>query len=77
MGQARGHEQLGSVGDDALDEAGEGVKNTGGLARVELILLADVAGQGAGGEDGDGVVGRAEVGQTHQGGYAQFGTSLA
>ena len=54
-------------------EAGEGVKNARCLPGVKLVSAADVAGNGAGSQDGDGVVSGAEVGQTDQGGDAQFG----
>ena len=75
--QAGGDEHLGAVGDDALHEAREGVQDAGHLAAVELEMPADVARNGACGDDGDGVVGRTQVGDAHQGGNAQFGSPLA
>ena len=37
----------------------------------------DVLGYGAGGDDGNGVVGGAEIGDADQGGDAEFGSPLA
>ena len=37
----------------------------------------DVLGYGAGGDDGNGVVGGAKIGYAHQCGYAQFRSPLA
>ena len=75
--QAGSDEHLGAVGDDALHEAREGVQYAGYLAAVELEVLADVACDRACGDDGDGVVGRTQVGDAHQCGDAQFGSPLA
>ena len=72
-----GQEELGSVRDDALDEAGEGIKDTGSLAWVEVILLRDLARDLPCGEDGDGIVSRADIRHGDEGRNSEFGTALA
>ena len=66
-----------TVGDDALHKAGEGVQYAGHLAAVELEMMTNVARDGSRCDDGDGVVCGAEVSYAHQGGDAQFRSSLS
>ena len=73
-GQPGSNEHLCAVGDEALRQAREGIEYAGRLAAVQVEALGNVAGNGTGGDDGDGVVGRTEVGDAHQGGDAQFGS---
>ena len=56
---------------------GEGVQYAGCFPAVQVEADGDVLGYGAGGDDGNGVVGGAEIGDADQGGDAEFGSPLA
>ena len=75
-GELRGKEELCAIGDEPLDEAGEGIEYRGSLAWVEAVLLGDLSGDLACGEDSDGVIGSAEVSYGDQGGDGEFSTTL-
>lgn len=76
-GEAGGHEELCAVGDEALGKAAEGVEQRGAHAAVYAVAVGNVAGYGAHGDEGDGVVGGAEVGQDDEQGDGGLGTALA
>ena len=61
-GKSGGYQHLRSVGDDSLHEAWEGVQYAGCFPAVQVEAEGDVLGYGAGGDDGNGVVGGAEIG---------------
>ena len=73
--EAGGHQQLRAVRDQPLDKAGEGVKDAGDALPVKAEAVADILGYAADGDDGDGVVGRAEVGEADECGDAELGTA--
>ncbi len=73
--EAGGHQQLRAVRDQPLDEAGEGVKDAGNALPVKAEAVADILGYAADGDDGDGVVGRAEVGEADERGEAELGAA--
>ena len=58
-------EHLRTVRDETLRQAWEGVKDAGRFAAVQSETLGDVAGDGAGSDNGNSVVGRAEVGNAY------------
>ena len=74
-GQAACNEHLCAVGDDALCHAAEGVEDAGGASGGDAVLLGYASGQRSYAQDGDGVVGGAEVSQHYQGCHAELGTS--
>ena len=71
-GKGRAHEELGTIGEDALDDAGGGVEEAGGAGARDAVFLRDAAGDVADGDDGDGVIGGAEVGEGCHEGDAGF-----
>ena len=73
--QSGRHQHLRPVRDNALDEAGEDVEEAGAAARVDVEAVGDVLRDRPCHDEGDGVVGRTEVGEAHEGGDAGFGTS--
>ena len=75
-GQSGSHQQLSSVRNESLDEAGECVEDAGALAGIQLETLGDVLGNAARSDDGDGVVRRAEIGQADKCRDAEFSSSL-
>ena len=76
-GKSRCNQHLRSIRDNPLYQAGERIENTGGLSPVEMELLGNIPGYRSCGDDGDGVVGGTQVGDTYQGGDAQFCAPLA
>ena len=64
---ADGNEELGAVGDEALDGAGGRVKDTGDAAAVAAVFVGEVFGDGAADDDGNGVIGSEEVDAAHKG----------
>ena len=74
--EAGSHEELGTIGDESLGKAAEGVEQRGAHAVVHTVAVGDVACHRAYGDEGNGVVGRAEVGQHHEQGDSQLGTAL-
>ena len=64
VSQTGGEEGLGTVRDDALHDARTGVEHAGCEPRVEAEATRNVGRNFAHGDDGDGVVGGAEVDQT-------------
>ena len=64
-----------TVRDEALNEAGEGVKDAGDAAPVQAEAVGDVLGYAADGDDGDGVVGSTKVGKADQRGDAELGAA--
>ena len=76
-GEARRHQQLRPVRDQALHQAGEGVQQAGRLLRRHAEALRDVVRDAAGGDDRHGVVGRAEIGQADDAGDGRFGAAPA
>ena len=71
-GERAGHEQLCSIGQQALYATGGGVQQAGTAPRVDVVLLRDASGNVADREYGDGVIGGAEVGERDQSAYAPF-----
>lgn len=71
--EPRGHEQLGSVGQQPLREAGEGVEQAGAPPAIDAEPVGDLAGNRTDGKDGDRVVGRAEVREADQSGNRPLG----
>lgn len=76
-GKAGGHQHLCSIGDEALCKATEGVEETGTLATIDPKAGGNIVGNGAGGHDGDGIVGGAYIGEHDKGGNGQFGSTFA
>ena len=70
--EAGGHQELGAVGDEPLDEAGEGVEDAGYALAVQAETVGYVLGYAADGDDGYGIVGRAEIGQADERGDAEL-----
>ncbi len=69
-----GHqEDLGAPGDETLADAGEDVQGAGSSLGFHPVGLGDVFGHAAGDEDGDGVVGGAEVGEKDEDPDARLG----
>ncbi len=68
---------MGAVGQEALGEAGGGVEDGGGAARGDVESAGYVFGYGAGGDDGDGVVGGADVDEAGEGSDAEFASAFA
>ena len=64
---ADGNEELGAVGDEALDGAGGRVKDTGDAAAVAAVFVGEVFGNGAADDDGNGIVCREEVDAADEG----------
>ena len=62
-----GDEELGAVGNEALDGAGGGVEDAGNAAAIATIFVGKVFGDGAADDDGDGIVCREEVDATDEG----------
>ena len=77
MSQTGGQQHLNAVRNETLHHTREGVEDTCRLPRVDAILLTDFFGNIANGEDGNGVVGRTEVNQTHQRRDSTLGATLA
>ena len=75
--EAGGDEDLGSVGEESLCEAGGGVEDGGGAAWVDAESGGDVLGNGACGDDGNGVVGGADIDEAGEGSDAEFTASFA
>ena len=69
-GQSCGHQQLCSVRDESLDEAGESVQDARCLAWVQLEAAGDILGDAASGDDGNGIVRCAQVGKADKSGDA-------
>ena len=67
---------MGSVGEDALDDATECVEDGGAAAGVHAETAGDVGADAAYGEDGHGVVGREDVGEADEGGDGPLCTAL-
>lgn len=63
---------MSAVGDDSLNQAGKGVQNAGAAFGWDMEFVAYFLGDGASRDDGDRIVGRAEVGQGNQPGNAEF-----
>ena len=72
-GKAGGHEQLCAVGQDALYAATGGIQEAGAAARVDVELLRYALGDIADGEDSNGVIGRADIGEGYESADAPFG----
>ena len=70
-------EELCTIGDEPLHEAGEGIEDTRCLARIEAVLLRDLTGYLARGEDSDRIVCCAEVGHRDEDGDSQLSPALA
>ena len=64
-----------AVRDEALDEAGEGIQDTGDAAAVQAEAVGDVLGDTADGDDGNGIVCRAKVGEADERSDAKLGAS--
>ena len=75
--QFSSHQHLGAIGDDALHQARECIKQTGTFTRVKMKLLGNVLSYRTDGNNGNGIVGRTAVGNADQRGNRQFSTSLA
>ena len=73
-GQSGSHQHLGAVWYQPLCETGEGIQDAGAFPLVHTVFLRNVVGQRTYRDDGHRVVGRTEVDQADQGGYAQFRT---
>lgn len=71
-GQLCRNQHLRPVRNDSLHHTREGVQQTGTLALVDPEALGNVRSQRTDGNDGNRIVGRTEVGHTHQQGDAQF-----
>ena len=76
-GGGEGHQHLGAVGEDTLEDAGEGVQQGGGLSGGDAVVLGHLLGDGVGHDDGDGVVGGGDVHGAHQQAHAQLTALLA
>lgn len=76
-GKSCGYQHLCAVGNDALNEAGECIEYACRFPAVQVEDACYVLGDGAGGDDGNGVVGGTKIGYAHQCGYAQFRSPLA
>ena len=59
LGDSRGHQHLGTVGNDSLYQAGEGVQDAGAAPGRNVEAVADVLGNRTRRDNGDGVVRRA------------------
>ena len=66
-----------TVRNDALHQAGECVQDAGRLPAIQVEALGNVFGYRSGGNNGDGVVCRTEVGDADKCGDAQFCSSFA
>ena len=71
------HEHLGTVWDNSLNHTRESIKNTGTLTLVHTIFGGDVVGQRTYRNDGNGIVGRTDIGNAHQSTDTHFGSLLA
>lgn len=71
-GEGGGGEELGAVGDEALEDAGEDVQEGGGFAWVDAEFLADFLRHVAGDDDGYRVVGGGAVHQGDEGRDGEF-----
>ena len=60
-GQCGGDEQLCTVGDNPLGDAGEGIQQRSAVARFNAVFFADGFGDGTGHDDGYGIVGGGDV----------------
>ena len=69
-------EHLSTIGKESLREAGGGVEDGGGTARVDVETMGNVLSDGACGDDGNGVVGCADIDKTGDGSDAEFSTSF-
>ena len=70
-------EHLRAVGDDALKDAGERVKERRGLARGDALFLAHFLGDGVCHNDGDGVVRGGNVHRADEKAHADLAAALA
>ena len=76
-GKAGCHEQLCAVRQDALYAATGGIQEAGAAARVDVELLRYALGDIADGEDSNGVIGRAYIGEGYESADTPFGTCAA
>ena len=76
-GKAARHEQLGTVGQNALHAATGGIQQTRTPARVDVELLRDALGDIADGEDSDCVIRRAYIRECDESAYTPFGAGAA
>lgn len=65
-------EDLGAVGDDALDGTGGGVKDAGNATGIAVVFIGEVFGNGAAHNDGDGIIGSEEVDTANEGHDAEL-----
>ena len=73
MPESGGHQHLGAVGDDSLYEAQEKISIGWRCGGIYLEPVRYILGDRAGHDEGDRIVGRAKVGEAHQGRYAHLG----
>lgn len=71
------HQELSAVGDETLNDARAGVEDAGASAAIHAVAVGKVSGDFAYAENGNRVVGGAEVGEAHQYGDATFSPSAA
>ena len=71
--QATSHQQLGAIGDNALDETRGSVQQRGTTARVDIEAFGYTAGYITNGKDGDCVVSRTDIGKANECADTEFG----
>lgn len=71
--QGRGGEELGAVGENPLEDAGEDIQEGRRFSRVHPVLRADFLRHVSGYDDGYGVVGGGAVYEGHEDGDAHLG----
>ena len=72
-----GNQHLGAVGDDSLENAGEGVQQTGRTLRADAVAAAHFLGDGVCHDDGHRVVGGGDVHGAHQQTDAQLAAAFS
>ena len=76
-GGGDGNQNLRAVGDNALENAGEGVQQAGGTFWGDAVIPAHFFGDGVRHDDGDGVVGGGDIHGAHQQAHTKLAAFFA